>query len=209
MKTIRTLFRWELIAAAVLISLLLAPALRSAPGPGGVQRTVIEAPLRNAYEQQMTSLASAAHPEVPSGAYLAWIEAEAQNLRFKGSAHPGTLSTRTDQDTAVCTLPDSRGLAHGITVAHTVSVWWHGGKRTGMTVSAVSGTALTVDGGSGDNFPVVNTPVEVGADPTATVGSRIFAGERIPYPGDPNRLRLIQEAASGKANLIMWVPVEG
>ncbi|GAG11403.1 unnamed protein product, partial [marine sediment metagenome] len=146
------------------------------------------------------------HPDVPAGAYLSWIEAQDQNLRFLGSAHPGTLTTRTDADTGVCTLPDSRGLAHGITIANTVAVWWTGGKRTGMTVSAQTGAAVTVDGGSGDNFPVLNTPLEVGADPTATVGSRIFAGERIPYPGNPNRLRLIEEAASGKANLIMWVP---
>ena len=63
----------------------------------------------------------------------------------------GELTTRTDDDTGVVTT-DAAG--HGIEVADYVDVHWSGGSRAHMEVTNVSDTAITVDGGSGDNLPV-------------------------------------------------------
>lgn len=73
------------------------------------------------------------------------------------AGHAGTLSTRTDADTGVATV----GSGHGITTANLVDVYWTGGKRLGMTVTATGATTINVDGGSGDNFPVVSTAIVV------------------------------------------------
>lgn len=79
------------------------------------------------------------------------------------AAIAGTLSTRTDADTGILTLASG----HGITVADTVNVFWSGGIRYGMEVTNVDGDAVTVDGGAGDDFPVVDTVVT--AAPQITV----------------------------------------
>ncbi len=70
------------------------------------------------------------------------------------AAKSGTLTTRTDNDTGVVTL----STGHGITTGQKVSVFWATGKRYGMTAT-VSGNAVSLDGGSGDNLPVLNTAV--------------------------------------------------
>ena len=72
---------------------------------------------------------------------------------------PGTLTTRTDDDTGVATLEAD----HGITDADTVDVYWSGGMRYGMTVSSVDGTAVSIDLGSGDNLPTETTALVVTA----------------------------------------------
>ncbi len=72
-----------------------------------------------------------------------------------GSA--GTLSTRTDDDTGVCSVASG----HGLIVSDTVDVYWSGGMRNGMNVSAVSGDDVTVDVGSGDNLPTQDAAVVV------------------------------------------------
>jgi hypothetical protein len=69
----------------------------------------------------------------------------------------GTLSTRTDNDTGVCTI----GTSHGITDADVVDVMWTGGARYGMTVTGYDGTTITVDAGAGDNFPLVSSAIVV------------------------------------------------
>jgi hypothetical protein len=74
------------------------------------------------------------------------------------AAKTGTLSTRSDNDTGVVTL----GEGHGITDADTVDVYWTGGMRYGMTVTGYDTTTITVDVGSGDNFPIATTAVIVG-----------------------------------------------
>ncbi|MFO0880732.1 MAG: hypothetical protein U0840_25650 [Gemmataceae bacterium] len=88
------------------------------------------------------------------------------------AAKSGTLTTRTDNDTGVVTL----GSGHGISTGHKVSVFWSGGKRFGMTAT-VSGNAVTLDGGTGDNLPVLNTAV------TAAVPVEV------PYVVDTEQLR--------------------
>jgi hypothetical protein len=68
----------------------------------------------------------------------------------------GTLTTRTDNDTGVATL----GAGHGIITSDVVDVYWSGGVRYGMDAT-VSGNAVTVDGGAGDNLPTQDDPVVV------------------------------------------------
>lgn len=68
----------------------------------------------------------------------------------------GTLSTRTDDDTGVCTL----ATGHGITTGQKVSVVWDGGARINMDAT-VAGDDVTVDAGSGDNLPAQDTAVVV------------------------------------------------
>lgn len=70
------------------------------------------------------------------------------------AAKTGTLTTRTDDNTGVVT-----GLTgHGVATSDLVDVYWTGGCRYGMAAT-VSGNAITLDGGAGDNLPVVNTAV--------------------------------------------------
>jgi hypothetical protein len=68
----------------------------------------------------------------------------------------GTLTTRTDNDTGVVTL----GAGHGLVNGDKVDVFWTGGRRYGMTAT-VSGNAVTVDLGGGDNLPAASTAVIV------------------------------------------------
>jgi hypothetical protein len=69
----------------------------------------------------------------------------------------GTLSTRTDNDTGVCTVSSG----HGITDSDTVDVYWSGGRRYGMDVTATDATTITVDLGAGDNLPTQATAIVV------------------------------------------------
>jgi hypothetical protein len=73
----------------------------------------------------------------------------------------GTLSTRTDDDTGVITVA-----SHSLIVGDKVNVFWNGGKRYGMTVSAQTATTITVgtgvgEVGAGDNFPAASTAVVI------------------------------------------------
>lgn len=81
------------------------------------------------------------------------------------AADAGTLSTRTDNDTGIITLAEG----HGITDSNTVDVYWSGGVRYGMTVTAYDTTTITVDVGSGDNLPVQDTAVYAGVHTTVDV----------------------------------------
>lgn len=81
----------------------------------------------------------------------------------------GTLSTRTDDDTGVITAA-----AHGLVVGDKVSVFWTGGRRYNMTVSAVAGNDVTVGTGAGEVgagtvFPVVTTPVVITKEVQITI----------------------------------------
>lgn len=78
----------------------------------------------------------------------------------------GELTTRTDDDTGEITA-DSAG--HGITTGDTVNVYWDGGVQYGCTVGTVSGTAIPIDTGSGDNLPTLNSDVVVTKVVTAAV----------------------------------------
>ena len=72
-----------------------------------------------------------------------------------GSA--GSLTTRTDDDTGIATLAAGHGLAPG----NDVNVFWAGGVRFGMNVSAVNGDDVTVDLGAGAVLPAQATALVV------------------------------------------------
>lgn len=69
------------------------------------------------------------------------------------AAKAGSLTTRTDADTG--TITGSTG--HGVVDGDKLDVYWSGGCRRNMTVGTVSGNAIPIDGGSGDNLPALNT----------------------------------------------------
>ena len=69
----------------------------------------------------------------------------------------GTLSTRTDSNTGILTVASG----HGITDADTVDVFWTGGNRYGMTVTAYDSTTISIDLGAGTNLPDAATSIVV------------------------------------------------
>jgi hypothetical protein len=71
------------------------------------------------------------------------------------AGNAGTLSTRTDDNTGVVTL----GEGHGLAVNDVVDLYWAAGLRYGMTVTAVNGNAVSVDGGTGDVLPAQGTAI--------------------------------------------------
>lgn len=74
-------------------------------------------------------------------------------------AQPGTVTTQTDTTHGVITMGSS---GHGITTANIVDVYWAAGRISGMAVSGVTGTAVTVSGGNAEfNFPATTTVVTV------------------------------------------------
>ncbi len=68
-----------------------------------------------------------------------------------------TLSTRTDADSGILTVASG----HGVTVNDALDVFWTAGKVHAMSVTAQDATTITIDGGSGDALPVVDSPVGI------------------------------------------------
>lgn len=71
------------------------------------------------------------------------------------AAKAGDLTTRTDDNTGTLTMDSG----HGITTGSLLDVYWEGGCRRGMTVGTVATNSVPIDGGNGDNLPVVNTEI--------------------------------------------------
>ncbi len=69
----------------------------------------------------------------------------------------GTLTTRTDDNTGVVTVSSG----HGITTSDTVDVYWDGGRRYGVDVTAQDSTTISIDLGAGDNLPTTSTAVVI------------------------------------------------
>ncbi len=63
------------------------------------------------------------------------------------------LTTRTDADTGILTV----ATGHGVTTNDTLDVFWSAGRIHGMTVTGTTSTTISIDGGSGDDLPVVNS----------------------------------------------------
>jgi len=76
------------------------------------------------------------------------------------AAEAGTLSTRTADDEGTFTIA-----GHGFVVGDILDVYWSGGVRYGMKVTAVSGNDVTAGGvtgpGAGDVLPAASTAVAV------------------------------------------------
>jgi hypothetical protein len=70
----------------------------------------------------------------------------------------GTLSTRTSDTVGVATVASG----HGITTSDTVSVFWEGGYRYGVAVSAQTSTTISLGtAGAGDVLPIATTAIVV------------------------------------------------
>ncbi len=168
---------------------------------------VVDSSLRSYKYRQITGLSAVKDLSdngtrvIPGGPHLALIQVETQNIRYRDGYSVGSLTTRTDRDTGIITVTDSD---HGITDSDTVFVWWVGGVKRTMSVSTVSGNLITVDAGSGQNLPVVGTAVEIGINPTASVGMLFTAGNEMWYTGPINRFRAIETTASAKINIIPY-----
>lgn len=78
-------------------------------------------------------------------------------------ATAGTLTTRTDNNTGVVT-----STSHGLATNDKVDVYWSDGIRYDMDAT-VSGSAVTVDGGAGDNLPALSTAVFICKQTTINV----------------------------------------
>jgi hypothetical protein len=81
------------------------------------------------------------------------VELTARPRLLAGKA--GELTARTDNDTGTVTLATGHGQVSG-----TYTVFWAGGKRYNMT-GVVTGDTIALDGGAGDNLPVLNTDVVI------------------------------------------------
>lgn len=62
-----------------------------------------------------------------------------------------TAWVKTDANTAGCNLPGGHGYSNG-----NFDVYWEGGRRYGVP-GTISSNALTLDGGTGDDFPASAT----------------------------------------------------
>ncbi len=127
----------------------------------------------------------------------------------------GTLSTRTDNDTGVVTAAGHTFSGSG---SEKCNVFWSGGMRYGMTVTAVDGNDISIDTGAGDNLPtedaevIISEQVEinidfdgddmemlvVGCDQRCSAdfqdsGGTVLLHKEIPQPG------------TGQKNLYSWV----
>lgn len=90
------------------------------------------------------------------------------------AAIAGTLTTRTSDSVGVVTVA-----SHSITTSDTVSVFWSGGYRYGVAVSATDSTTISIgSGGTGDVLPASSTALTICKESTLTfshVGNDIVA----------------------------------
>lgn len=97
-------------------------------------------------------------------------------------AKSGTVATQTNTTHGVVTMAGG----HGFATNNVVDLFWTDGGRHGMTAT-VSANTVTLDGGSGDSFPAVNTavgamiPTEVAM--AITANTAVGIGVSSPVPG--------------------------
>lgn len=80
------------------------------------------------------------------------------------AATAGTLTTRTDANTGVVTVA-----SHSITTSDTVDVYWTGGRRYGVDVTATTSTTISIDIGSGDDLPSTSTALTIVKQVTSNI----------------------------------------
>lgn len=78
----------------------------------------------------------------------------------------GTLTTRTDADTGIVTVL----AGHGITDSDTVTLFWAGGVRRGLTVTATAATTISIDVGAGADLPAVSSVVTIAKEVITSLG---------------------------------------
>jgi hypothetical protein len=101
------------------------------------------------------------------------------------AGNAGTLTTRTDNSTGVATLGDG----HGLQTGDVVDVFWTGGRHYGMTAN-VSGDAISLSAGAGDNLPAVSTAV-------------VVCKRQVVHAGfDPNQLTVLLVTATRRVSVV-------
>jgi hypothetical protein len=116
------------------------------------------------------------------------------------AAKAGTLSTRTDNDTGIVTVASG----HGITTSDKIDLYDATGViiRKDMDVTAVGGTTVSIDAGTGSNLPIATTAVRVAKRVLISPvfydasGIQIF-GIQLAVPGATSK---------GRANFLSSVP---
>ncbi len=73
-------------------------------------------------------------------------------------ATAGSLSARTDDNMGVVDVSDS---GHSFIQTDRVDLYWTGGSRRGVSVSSVSGSLISIDGGAGDVLPAESSDVQI------------------------------------------------
>lgn len=78
----------------------------------------------------------------------------------------GQLTTRTSDTVGELTMTSG---SHGISTSDVIDIFWSGGRRYGVTVGTVSGTAVPISSGSGDVLPSTSTAVVATIQVTANI----------------------------------------
>ena len=82
------------------------------------------------------------------------------------AARAGTLTTRTNDTTGVVTVAEG----HGITDEDTVAVFWDGGRRYAVAVSATTATTVSIgSGGAGAVLPAEDSVVTICKETTSNL----------------------------------------
>jgi hypothetical protein len=69
------------------------------------------------------------------------------------AAKSGTLTTRTDANTGILTVASG----HGFNTSDRIDLFFGGLYRYGMSVTGTTATTVSIDGGTGDDLPDLNT----------------------------------------------------
>ncbi len=129
---------------------------------------------------------------------------ETQPTNLIPAAKTGSLTTRTDNTNGVVTAQ----AGHGLVTSDKVDVFWVGGRRYGVTCT-VSGNAVTLSGGAGDNLPVATTAVTLSKRRLVNLG---FDGDALLMliAGNDRRCNADFQAANGTSLLsVLMTPGEG
>jgi len=92
-------------------------------------------------------------------------ELEAVFTKTLPAGNVGTVTTRTDADTGILTVASG----HGITDSDFVSVFWEGGHRYGVDVTATTATTISIDLGTGTDLPLVTVAIVVSKEETHSI----------------------------------------
>jgi hypothetical protein len=80
-------------------------------------------------------------------------------------------------DTSGSAVITGLAVGHGITTAHKVGVFWAGGRRVGMTVSAYTSTSITITSSSGIGTTYPSALTDVIVSPAVAIADISFDGD--------------------------------
>lgn len=85
-------------------------------------------------------------------------------------AQPGVLTVRGSVSAGTVTMGSG---GHTIVTGQRADLYWAGGRRRGVVIGTVAGTAVPFTGGTGTDLPVTTTPIGVATPIKRAIG---FAG---------------------------------